>query len=56
MFEETPEDEPRNAEELQEYNHAKFLTQVYSDQKENDDWEPPTSVMINKPSQEWHPP
>ena len=52
MFEETPEDEPRNAEELQEYNHAKFLTQVYSDQKENDDWEPPTSVMINKPSQE----
>lgn len=58
MWEETPEelqeykDEPRNAEELQEYNHAKFLTQVYSDQKENDDWEPPTSVMINKPSQE----
>lgn len=52
MFEETTEDEPRNAEELQEYNHAKFLTQVYSDQKENDDWEPPTSVMINKPSQE----
>lgn len=52
MFEETPEDEPRNAEELQEYNHAKFLTQVYSDQKENDDWESPTSVMINKPSQE----
>lgn len=58
MWEETPEelqeykDEPRNAEELQEYNHAKFLTQVYSDQKENDDWESPTSVMINKPSQE----
>ena len=52
IFEETPEDEPRNVEELQEYNHAKFLTQVYSDQKENDDWEPPTSVMINKPSQE----
>lgn len=45
-------DEPRNAEELQEYNHAESLTKVYSDQKENDDWEPPTSVMINKPSQE----
>ena len=30
----------------------KFLTLVYSDQKENDDCEPPTSVMINKPSQE----
>ena len=52
IFEETPEDESRNVEELKEYNHAKFLTQVYSDQKENDDWEPPTSVMINKPSQE----
>ena len=45
-------DEPRNAEELREYNHAESLTQVYSDQKKNDDWEPPTSVMINKTSQE----
>ena len=58
MWEETPEelqeykDAPRNAEELWEYNHAESLTKVYSDQKENDDWEPPTSVMINKPSQE----
>ena len=52
MFEETPEDEPRNAEEFWEYNNAESLTKVYSDQKENDDWEPPTSVMINKPSQE----
>ena len=45
-------DEPRNAEELREYKHAESLTQVYSDQKKNDDWEPPTSVMINKTSQE----